>query len=211
VRKGERTRGRIVERAAGVFNCNGYAGASVSAIMAATGLQKGGIYRHFGSKEQLAGEAYAWAAARMRERFAAALAERRHVGDRLHAIVDVFEGVVTDPPVEGGCPVLSAAAESDYGVSPVREQVRETMRELRELVRVVVAAGVGRGELRPETEPEDVATVVVAAAEGGILLSQLYEDSAYVRQVAAHLHDYIDARLVKRDAMGGTDDRNGNA
>jgi hypothetical protein len=123
----------------------------------------------------------------------------------------VFVGVVTDPPVPGGCPLLSAAAESDYGASPVREQVRETMDELRELVRAVVAAGIRRGEASPETDPDDVAIIVVAAAEGGILLSQLYEDAGYVYQVAAHLHDYIDARLVKGDAVRGTDDRNGDA
>jgi TetR/AcrR family transcriptional repressor of nem operon len=40
----------------------GYAGADLSDLMEATGLEKGGIYRHFGSKQQLASEAldYAW-------------------------------------------------------------------------------------------------------------------------------------------------------
>jgi AcrR family transcriptional regulator len=60
--KGEETRQTIVEKAAALLNQRGFSGFSMSALMEATGLEKGGIYRHFDSKEQLASEAfeYAW-------------------------------------------------------------------------------------------------------------------------------------------------------
>ena len=63
--KGEVTRQRIVEAAAGLFNQRGFENASLSELMEATGLEKGGIYRHFASKEELATAAfdYAWGAA----------------------------------------------------------------------------------------------------------------------------------------------------
>src|SRR5215475_7616525 len=63
--KGELTRKRIVEAAAPIFNQHGYEGSSLAALMSATGLKKGGIYRHFASKEELAAEAfdYTWGAA----------------------------------------------------------------------------------------------------------------------------------------------------
>ncbi len=51
--KGERTRRRIVESAAAVFNTRGYRGSSMSDLVRETGLEKGGIYNHFGSKEEL--------------------------------------------------------------------------------------------------------------------------------------------------------------
>ncbi|GIU89776.1 MAG: hypothetical protein KatS3mg010_0875 [Acidimicrobiia bacterium] len=41
-----------------MFNRRGYVGASMRDLVDATGLEKGGIYNHFGSKEQLALEAY---------------------------------------------------------------------------------------------------------------------------------------------------------
>src|SRR5438034_712113 len=53
LRKGEATRRLILERAAPVFNQRGYAGASMSELVEATGIEKGGIYNHFGSKEDL--------------------------------------------------------------------------------------------------------------------------------------------------------------
>src|ERR1700740_3646198 len=60
--RGEVTRRRIVEQSAAVFNQRGYSGTSMSELMAATGLEKGGLYRHFASKQDLAAAAfdYAW-------------------------------------------------------------------------------------------------------------------------------------------------------
>src|SRR6266404_7918704 len=62
MRKGEQTRQEIIRKAAPLFNQRGYDGAALSDLMRATGLEKGGIYRHFSSKEALAAEAfdYAW-------------------------------------------------------------------------------------------------------------------------------------------------------
>ena len=62
VRKGEQTRQEIIRNAAPVFNQKGYEGAALSDLMEPAGLEKGGIYRHFDSKEELAREAFdhAW-------------------------------------------------------------------------------------------------------------------------------------------------------
>ena len=53
--KGEETRERIVAQAAVLFNQRGVEGTSISDLMEATGLEKGGIYRHF-PKEAVAVE-----------------------------------------------------------------------------------------------------------------------------------------------------------
>src|ERR1700690_4627391 len=62
MRKGQQTRLEIIRKAATIFNQREYDGAALSALMKATGLEKGGIYRHFENKQQLAAEAfdYAW-------------------------------------------------------------------------------------------------------------------------------------------------------
>ena len=53
MRKGEQTRQQIIRKAAPIFNQRGYSGAALSDLMRATGLKKGGIYRHFESKQEL--------------------------------------------------------------------------------------------------------------------------------------------------------------
>src|SRR6201996_2073291 len=61
--KGEKTRQKIVAKAAVLFNQRGFEGCSMQDIVEASGLEKGSIYGHFSSKEELALEAFdfAWA------------------------------------------------------------------------------------------------------------------------------------------------------
>ena len=74
MRKGEETRQTIIAKAAPLFNQQGYAGASMADIMAATGLQKGGLYNHFASKDELAVAAFAHNWEQMRALLVQALA-----------------------------------------------------------------------------------------------------------------------------------------
>jgi AcrR family transcriptional regulator len=47
MRKGEKTREKILMRAARLFNEEDYFGASLAELMEATGLKKGGLYKSF--------------------------------------------------------------------------------------------------------------------------------------------------------------------
>src|SRR6266853_5930104 len=105
--KGEETRERILARSAQLFNRQGYFGASLTDIMRETGLEKGGIYNHFASKEQLALEAFDYAYTLVSQRTRLALADKKHAVARLYAILTVFQSLVDDPPVAGGCPILN--------------------------------------------------------------------------------------------------------
>ncbi|MGH3758274.1 ScbR family autoregulator-binding transcription factor [Actinophytocola sp.] len=52
--RAERTRNTILDAAAAVFDERGFAGASLSEILAKAGVTKGALYFHFSSKEELA-------------------------------------------------------------------------------------------------------------------------------------------------------------
>jgi AcrR family transcriptional regulator len=52
--RAERTRNTILDAAAAVFTEKGFAGASLSEILATAGVTKGALYFHFSSKEELA-------------------------------------------------------------------------------------------------------------------------------------------------------------
>lgn len=193
MRKGERTRRRIVESAAGVFNTKGYFGSSMGDLVRETGFEKGGIYNHFGSKEQLACEAFDYAAGIMRERFEAALEGREGALERLFAIVDVLGGLPEDPPVAGGCPVLNTAVESDDAHARLKEKARDAMSGWLRLVGSIVKEGVRDGEFRPDTDPRETASVVVATLEGAVMLSRLYDDPSHMRRVLDHLKGHLES------------------
>jgi len=55
---GRETRHNVIEKSLQIFSVKGYYNTSISDIMAATGLTKGGLYSHFDSKEALWNAAY---------------------------------------------------------------------------------------------------------------------------------------------------------
>ena len=195
VARGEGTRENIIRKAATLFNQHGFAGSSMSDVMAATGLQKGGIYRHFESKEQLAVEAFDYAVGLMGRRFAEALEGRTHAVDRLSAVIAVFEALPTDPPVPGGCPMMNASIENDDGNPALRERARAAMDGLRALIVRIAGRGLERGELRPEVDPDALATVVISTLEGAVMMSKLYDDAVHVARAAAHLRRHLDEHV----------------
>ena len=199
--KGEQTRRRVIEQAAPVFNQRGYWGSSLRDLMEATGLEKGGIYNHFRSKDELAAAAFDHNVDAMRQRIRAALAGRRHAVDRLLAINDVYRDFVLDPPFPGGCPILNAATESDDTHAGLRAKVQRAMDELRaDTVARIVARGVERGELRPGVDADAVATVVMSTLEGSLMLTQLYRDPSYVETATAHLDGYVRSLAITEEA-----------
>lgn len=196
MRNGTQTRENILRQAAALFNRQGFAGASMSDIMQATGLQKGGIYRHFESKEALALEAFDYAVAQMATRFTAALEGREHAIDRLEAIVGVFARLHDDPPVPGGCPMMNTAVQTDDAESPaLRDRARAAMDGLRTLVRQTVRKGIARGEVRADVDGDELATLLISTLEGGVAISRLYGDGVHVRRAADAMRKYLDERV----------------
>jgi len=195
VRKGEQTKEMIVERAAAVFNRQGYYGARLEDILRATGLEKGGIYNHFAGKDDLALQAFDYSIGLVRQRFAAALDGKRNAADRLLAIVGVLRNMIDDPPVPGGSPLLNTAVEADVSEPALRARARATMDEWHAMIRRVVARGVERGELRASAEPEAIATVLISTLEGAIMMSKLYDSPTHVHRAVEHLGWYIESAL----------------
>jgi len=189
--KGERTRRRIVERSAGVFNTLGYSGTSMSRLLEETGLQKGGIYNHFGSKEELSLAAFDYVVGKMEERFAAALEGKEGAIERLFAVVDVIGALAEDPPVAGGCVVLNTAVEADDADPVLKERARRAMTSWHRLIGSITKRGVRSGELPEGTDPYEMASIVTATLEGAIMLSKLYDDPVHVRRAVEHLKAHI--------------------
>ncbi len=190
--KGEETRERILARSAQLFNRQGYFGASLADIMRETGLEKGGIYNHFSSKEQLALEAFDYAYGLVQQRVRQALAGKHNARERLLAIVSVFQGIAEDPPVVGGCPILNTAIEADDANEVLRDRARSAMDDWHTTIHRIVNKGIERQEIRPEINADEVATIFITTLEGAIMLSNLYKDPIYMKRAADHIVHYIE-------------------
>jgi AcrR family transcriptional regulator len=191
--KGELTREQVIVEAAALFNQLGYANASVSDIMRATGLKKGGIYRHFESKEALGLLAFDFAVEQLGRRFQDALANKQSAGERLRAIVGVYARLPSDPPVPGGCPVLNAAIEADDANPALKRRVAKVMRDWHAHVTELVLQGQREGQLKRRVNATRFVTTLIASLEGAIMLSKLLGTPEPMREVAAQVEDQIRA------------------
>jgi len=190
--KGEETREKILARSAQLFNRQGYFGASLADIMRETGLEKGGIYNHFSSKEQLALEAFDYAYELVRQRVRLALAGKFNAIERLLAIVSVFQSITDDPPVAGGCPILNTAIEADDANEVLRDRARAAMDDWRATIHRIVHKGIERQEIRRAIDADEVASILIVTLEGAVMLSNLYKDPVHMHRAAAHMTRYIE-------------------
>lgn len=192
--KGEQTRQDIVRKAAPLFNQKGFAGTSLADLMDATGLQKGGIYRHFASKEELAAEAfdYAWQRA-VRGRLEG-LEELPNSVDRLKKMVGNFvekrSGLVP-----GGCPLLNTAVEADDGNPRLRARARKALRAWTARLSMVVADGRKKREIRPDIDPLKLSQKIIGSLEGALLISRLTASDAPLREVRRTLDEYFEQNV----------------
>ena len=189
--KGEQTKNHILERSAALFNRFGYTATSFGDIMAETGLEKGGIYNHFASKEALILEAFEYAVERLNQRYRTALEGESDAVGRLNAVLAVFEATITDPPMRGGCPLLNAATESDDALPVLRSRVRRAINGWLTVIVGIVERGQLDGQLRRDVNAVSTASVIFSALEGAVMLSRLYRDPAHIRNVVAFLRVYL--------------------
>lgn len=179
--------------AASLFNQRGFEGSSMSDLMAATGLEKGGIYRHFSSKEELAAEAfdYAWKSA-----FETRIHHLEQVPNSTEKLKRFIVNFINGrPAVPGGCPVLNTAVEADDGNALLRERVRAAWREWRDYLAEIVAAGLKRKEIRPEVDAKQVATLIISSLEGALMIARLERNKEALLTARSHLERYLDTQV----------------
>ena len=192
--KGEKTRKKIVEAAAPIFNKRGYEGSSLNDLMEATGLKKGGIYRHFASKEELAAEAfdYTWEAAwnaRLLD-----VDEKSNGIEKLKQLIANF--VQHRSPVAGGCPILNTAIDADDGNPVLRARVAKALRSWLSRLQVILEGAQESRETRPGVDAKAVATLIVASLEGALMMSRIQRNDEALRSVQAHLNQYLDTQVA---------------
>jgi AcrR family transcriptional regulator len=191
MKKGEQTREKIIERSAGLFNCQGYFGASMSDIMRVTGLHKGGIYNHFESKEELALESFDYGVNLIAQRMTIAEENCKHAADKLISFITVIEKLGEDKILPGGCPLLNTAVESDDAHPVLKERARQAMSRWRHRIRRITDEGIKAGEICPNVDGDALATIIIATLEGAIMMSKLYDDHVHLHRVVDHLTRYI--------------------
>lgn len=190
--KGETTRQRIIAQAAPLFNQRGYKGCSLNDIMEVTGLEKGGIYRHFSSKEELAAEAFDFAWATTFTRRTQGLDEIPNQVDRLKEYISRY---VYRSGLPGGCPLLNTAIDSDDGNLVLRERVQKALRDWKTMLVRILKDGIAAGTVSAEVVPEEVANLIISTLEGSVVLSRIERNDDAMRSARERLTVFLESRI----------------
>ncbi len=161
-------------------------------VSEAAGLEKGGVYNHFESKDALALAAFDYAASLVLDRIDAAVAA--HAGDgwaQLLAIVDVYRHVVEKPPIAGGCPLLNTAIEADDTSPALRARARGALDRWRTCITRAVDRAAASGDVSV-ADAEAIASMTIASIEGGVMLARVYRDGSHIARVATELTRYLE-------------------
>lgn len=197
--KGEQTRERLMDIAQDAVLHKGFAATSIEEIISEAGITKSGFFYHFRDKNDLAKALLAryteneWKIFDGLFKQADALSE-----DPLHSFLiflKLFADMMGDlPNGHPGCLVASYVYQDFMFSKEVRAMTTEGHRIWRSRFRERLDRIAARYPARIEVNLDDMADMLSAVADGGIILSKsLYEPSILPRQILQY-RDYI--RLV---------------
>ncbi len=189
--KASHRRESILASAAPIFNRNGFAGTSINDILVATHLEKGGLYNHFSSKEELAIAAFDYAFARVKAYFAEALAGVDPGAPYLLEYVDAFARYVECPVVDGGCPLANSAFEADDALPFLRDRVKAAFAEMRGALHRNAVQASEKGQFRDSVDPNAVADFIMATLEGALILARGLRSRTNARRATATLREWL--------------------
>lgn len=159
-------RRRLLDAATREFSERGFAGATMAGIGRRAGVTKGGVYFHFGGKEELFFAVLDHWRGRLRQALdRAAEAPAADSAARLRALLGAFlEFHFRYPEAASLLRVLAAELRSGF-TAAVREDLRHAQRGLRARIRALLADGAQDGSLYAG-DPSFSAFVLAGAADG---------------------------------------------
>jgi TetR/AcrR family transcriptional repressor of lmrAB and yxaGH operons len=180
-------RERMIESAVALFRERGVEGTSFSDVLERSGAPRGSLYHWFpDGKAQLAEEATRYAGEVIAAGLAAALAEKDPVA-AIEGFARMYRALLRDSDFAAGCPIVSASLEGDRSPA-ARDAAGAAFARWQELL----ADALERRGLQRE-RAASVATLAIAAIEGGIVLARAQRSAEPLERVADELETLIAA------------------
>ena len=175
--KGRATRERIVAAAAELMSRRGVARTTIEDIQEAAAVSTSQMYHYFADKGDLVAAVIDFQTDRV-------LAVQ-HLGlDRLECLEDLrrWRDIMVDMlrrlGCVGGCPIGSLGSDLAETDPLARAQVARSFVQWETMIRDGLTAIAARGELPDGTEVDNLALAMLAAIQGGLLLSEVRRDTA---------------------------------
>ena len=195
MKKAQRTRQFIIEKAAPLFNQKGFAGTSITDIMEVTKLAKGGVYGNFESKAEICRESFNYLAMGLSDRLDKVVARERTGKQKLFALLDFYEEYLLQDD-DGGCPILNFGVEADDAHPVIKEQVNNIIWLFQGRISRIVQDGIEAGEFLATFPAAEFAIKMFTLLEGALLIGRIQESYEQMRLITGLLKAEIRQYLV---------------
>jgi TetR/AcrR family transcriptional repressor of lmrAB and yxaGH operons len=180
------TRERILRTASGLFQRQGYHATGLNQVLAEGKAPKGSLYFHFPrGKEQLAAEAVATGGRTLADDLRGTPAGSAPVAG-LVAFVDRLGAELAATGFRAGSPIATVALDVASDSEPIRVACAGAYRSWGD---ALTARFAGWGV--PPERRQSLATIVIAAVEGALLLARVRQDLTPLHEVAERLGDLV--------------------
>jgi AcrR family transcriptional regulator len=175
--KGRATRERILAAASALMFERGVAGTSTEDVRIAAGVSSSQLYHYFANKQQLVQAVVGY-------QTQAVLHAQQPLLSRLDSFtaLEAWRDLIVDLQrarhCVGGCPIGSLASEVADSDPEARKELVTGFARWEGAIRDGLTAMRDRGELRPDADPVRLALAMLAALQGGLLLTQTRRDTA---------------------------------
>lgn len=187
--RGARTRARIVESAADLILARGVAETSLDAVLEASQTSKSQLYHYFSDKDDLVLAVID----RQTERVLLAQQPQLDELDTVGGMQRWCDRLVENRRSHGndvGCPIGSLAAEL-AGAPPARALLVASFARWEAYLASGFTAMQQRGDLGADADPRAMATSVMAAVQGGLLLSTTARSTRPLELALAMAMSYV--------------------
>lgn len=193
--RGDDTRAELLDFAAGEIHVHGFQAASIARILSHTGVTKGALYHHFGSKRLLG---YAV----LDERFAPNLYGHwidplrdvtRNPIDVLICQIKASGTEMTAEDVMLGCPINNLAQEMSAVDEEFRARIESLLADWRQAIADAFDRGVNNGQIDPVVDPVTTAAFVVAALEGCVGMAKNAQNHALLISCGQGLITFLES------------------
>lgn len=188
--KNAATRDRLIESARFLFWERGYAGTSMSELLAHAEVNSGSFYHFFDSKEALLRAVLEQYIELLRPMVVdPAFATTPKPLDRIFAILAGYRERILMTNCTFGCPLGRLALEVDPENAPAHKLIAQNFQGWIEAVReclVQMKSSLPRG-----TDIDSLATFILVTMEGGVMLSRSYRSVDPYDSAVAQLHQHF--------------------
>jgi TetR/AcrR family transcriptional repressor of nem operon len=199
--KGQATRDRIVTAAIDLIAVDGVAGLSTDQLRRAAGVSGSQLYHYFDSKQAVIRAVITRQADAEGDVFGRPRIGALDSFDALRAWADAAIARQGDNDGRGNCNLGTLAGELSLSDEQSRAQLSDGFLRWKELLYTGLAAMQARGELNAAADAEQLAYTLLAALQGGTLLSQTLRNTMALEAVMNAALAYVESFAASHEAV----------